>query len=46
MANWQIVLIVIALFFVPTIIFKFIDPKDLGKKLDDATERMKARTIK
>ena len=43
METWKIILIVLSVFFLPAIIFQFIDPKKIGDKLDEATKKMKAK---
>lgn len=40
----KILLIILAIFLLPAIIFKFIDPKKLGDKIDQATQKMKDRS--
>ena len=44
METWKIILGVVILFFLPAIIFKFVDAKKLGDKIDRATEKMKAKS--
>ena len=46
MTTLQIVIILIVIFLLPSIIFKFIDPKKMGKKLDEATRKMNEKTQK
>jgi hypothetical protein len=36
------ILIILAIIFLPAIIFKFVDPKKLGQKLDNTRARIKA----
>jgi hypothetical protein len=44
MEPWKIILIVLAVLFLPAIIFKIWDPKKLGDKIDAATKKMQEKT--
>ena len=41
----QIILLIV-IFLLPSIVFKFIDPKKMGKKIDEATQKMNEKTQK
>jgi low affinity Fe/Cu permease len=44
MTVWLAILITIVIFLLPSIIFKFVDTKKLGEKIDKATQKMNERT--